>query len=968
MGRTGASPRLLVPAAIALLVLLPPSEGNLKLRASKSPVEVILNENGLLQCEIANLTGITLNPKNLGILWVFIRGTEKLNIFIYSDGQITSLWKEAELSENAIQDGNMSLLLKNITFKHSGEYQCEVVIPPNDKDSLMVKLEVLARPTVTVVSEKVVEVGNGGEMVLGCQLNGYYPCESKTEWFQSNPSQAKTKLLTDICIAPPIKNPDGTCNVTTEVQLEPHVEDIGSSFECRVTHKTFPEPYTVTAAVTLKEAEIRLSTRSIVGSVIASIIISVLLIAAGIFLYMRYYYKVPPKVSDIQLSPRILHQELAKVTCHVSGFRPDVINVGWYLRRQNGTEEKFIGEHKKGQLVALFGKEKKINETGQMSEIEGKWKISTITSEKNSDGTHSLSCTLEVYPDIMEDNRAEIICRVKHPAGSEEKCIQFYVNGIAPKLANIIQPPVVHHNRSVMLTCPINFFKPRTLTIKWYEKINGVKSLLLDYNTGDEVISSVGRYSHRVNEFSYPDHTYSVHSILFFNATIEEDDGKEYCCEVNHMSLEHPAEQWAKLEVKALPSLNTILCEPVNPEMDKELTLSCKVHSFYPKSIIVHWFKDKKAIKDVETSEIIENPDKLYELTTTCTIIPTLSDIESKYQCQVNHESLIHPRFVEYIPENLVSPPKVNEISCDPVNPEIGKSLTLACEINEFYPEGIQIDWFRDDVRITEITKYGIINEELWDEHGLYNKVTKLTLTPSTDDHQAEYRVEVYHSKSSSKPQKQCFQLFLEGLPKFSDFKMEPKIPSYGHHLSVSYSVHDLLSKNVTFEWYKGSEPVKGGITNSDFVCTHQKTYRVESCLNFLVTAEDFEKDLIFLCKDHSKGEELKRLIQLPLKAIPPKVSEIKCDPVQPKMGENATLTCSIEHFCPMDIDVVWSKGWNEYIKQQIVELPKINEKGLYSTITKLPIVVTGDSEDYVCEIRHAKTNDIVEKTFKLQI
>ncbi|XP_072128562.1 uncharacterized protein [Mobula birostris] len=965
MGWTGSS-LWIVSAVIALTVLVPLSEGNLKLKTNKGPVEVILHKNSLLQCEIANLTGISLNPKNLGILWVFSQGTERVNILVYSDGHITSQWEEAELSANAIQNGSMSLLLRNVTLKHSGEYKCEVVIPPDYKEFVMMKLEVLAQPTVTVVSKEVVEVGNGGEMFLGCHLNGYYPCESNVEWFQSSPSQSKTKLLTDLCITPPVKNPDGTCKVTAEVRFEPQKEDIGSSFGCRVTHKTFAEPYTVNAAVTLKEAEIRISKRAIVGSVTASVIISVLLIGVGIFLYMWYMYKVPPKLSDIQLPARIIHQELAEITCHVSGFRPNKIHVWWYLKTQSDAREKLIGEFKRYQMIGSFWGKNRIQEIELGNKTLVNWKLRTPNFQDNGDGTYSLSSTVEVYPDLTMDDRVEVICRVWHPTGTEEKHICLRVDGIAPKLSDIIIPHVVQHNSLVMLTCPINFFKPRPLVIKWYRNIKGEKSLLMD--TEDEVTSSVGRYYHNVKEFSFPGNTYSVYSMLTFKATVQEDDGDEYFCEVDHVSLKHPEEKCIKLDVKAFPSLNPILCGPVNPRIDKELTLSCNVHSFYPKEITVQWFKDKKAIMDFETSEIIENPDnKLYELTTTCTVTPTLLDLESKYRCQVNHKTLLFPKFVEYIPESLVCLPKINEITCDPVNPEIGKALTLACEIKEFYPEEIQIDWFKDNVRINENTKYGIINEELKSENGLYNKVTKLTLISSSADHQAEFRVEAYHSNLSAKPQNQCFQLFLKGAPRFSDFNIEPKIPLYGHHLSVSYRVYDLPSKDFTFEWYKGAEPVKIGVTNSDFVCTPQKTYNIESCLNFVVIAEDFGKELVFLCKDHSKNE-FKKHMQLPLKAVPPEVSEIKCTPVQPKMGGNATLTCRIEHFCPVDIDVVWTQGSKTLKDQQVVEVPEMNENGLYSTITELPIVVTGDSKNYICEIRHAPSDDIVEKTFTLQI
>uniref|UniRef100_UPI00398E88E5 uncharacterized protein isoform X2 n=1 Tax=Pristiophorus japonicus TaxID=55135 RepID=UPI00398E88E5 len=969
MGPSRDSLPLLVPAVVALAALMRLSDGKLELKVSQPSVEVMFHENGLLQCEIAELTGSTLSANNLGVLWAFTSDTGNSKPFVYMHGVINEQWKEAELSESSILSGNMSLLLKSVTFKHTGQYRCDVFISPNYKASKTIKLEVLARPTVTVVSEKIVEVGTGGEMALGCQLSGYYPCDSNAEWLQSTPSQGETKLLTDICIAPPVKNPDGTCNVTTEVRLEPHVEDIGSTFQCRVTHKTFSEPYLVTAFVTLK-AEIRLATGSIVGSIIASIIISVAVIATGIFLYMRLYYKVAPEVSDIQIPARIVHLEPAEIICHVSGFRPDVILVSWYLKTCKDSGKEFIGDWQKDNMVRIpFVTDRKI-EISERIETGRGWKVKPGISQKNGDGSFSISSILEIYPDINEHNKAEITCEVSHPASSEviSKSICLQVEGVAPKLAKIIGPHIVHHNNSVVLTCPIHFFKPRPLRITWYKEMNGKKESLLKLSESKDHFYS-NKYSHVANEFSFSDHSHSVYSMLFFNPTIKEDDQSEYFCEVEHISLRNPAKEQIKLQVKAFPSVNAISCEPVNPVIEEKLTLSCKVHSFYPETIIIQWLKDNKVIEGAETSEVILNlENKLYELTSSCTIIPTLLERQSKYKCQVDHQSLLYPRFAEYTPENLVSFPILSEIVCNPAIPEPGKELTLTCDISNFYPEDIQIDWFRDEMKVNDNPKYGNIVEIPSDENGLYKKVTQVTLTPSTDDHQAEYKIEVCHTKSSTKPLKQCFQLFFKGSPKFSEFKLEPENPLYGKPLSVYHSVCGLLHEKITVEWYKASEHVKDGVKISGPVVTHENTYKIDSCLNFLVTAEDFERELIFQFKDNTKSEVFKRRIQLPLKAVVPKVTEIKCDPPHPKKGGNATLTCKIEHFCPVDIHVVWSKGWTEYKNKQIVETPKIDAKGLYSTITKLPIVVGAGSEEYTCEIRHTKTNDIVEKTFILQI
>ncbi|XP_072448511.1 uncharacterized protein [Chiloscyllium punctatum] len=969
--RSSLPPRVPV-LVLLLLTLVPLSESKLKLKDSPSFVEVMYNENGLLNCEIAEFTGSELTPQNLGILWSFTSDTKKSNAFVYTSGIITEKWKEAELLTSSIIRGNMSLLLKDVVNKHAGQYQCEIYILPNDKATKTVTLEVLARPTVIVTSEKIVEVGTGGEMALGCQLSGYYPCESNTEWLQTTPAEGKPNVLTDICTAPPVKNPDGTCNITTEVRLQPGVEDIGSTFTCRVSHKSFTKPHQVEALVTLKEAEIHWSKASIIGSIFGSIITSILVLGLGTYFYMRVYYKVAPSMSEIQKPVQIIHQEPAELICQVSGFQPRVITIAWYLKRLNDAEMKLIDEWQDSNIFSFaLNKDKKMEKVEKRNETgDDVWKVRAGSIQKNNDGTFSISSILEIHPDIFMDNEAEITCKVMHPSNSEAiyKKIKLHVDGIPPKLAHIIKPPNVQHDSSVTLTCPINFFKPHPLKITWYKEMHGEKIPLLFLDNANEENMYPDKYSHYMTGFNYSDHTRSVYSMLLFNATIQEEDKSQYFCKVEHIGLSSPAEEQVQLDVTAFPSLDAILSDPVNPVIGKMLTLTCKVHSFYPESITVHWLKNDDVVES-QTPETIQNSENgLHEVTSSFIITPTLSDLQCKYKCQVDHKSLMYPRFAEYIPEHLVSHPQVSEITSNSASPEVGKELILTCNISDYYPEDIQVEWFRNEVRINNNVKYEKIAEQNSCKDGLHSKVTTITLTPSTDDHQVEYRIEVCHSKSSTKPIKKCFQLCLKGSPKMSAFRMEPENPSYGQHLSVFCSVSGISHRNVTVDWYKESQLIKKGVTNTKPILNSDKAYKIDACLKFLVTAEDFERKLFLQYKDKDKGDKFTQHIHLPLQAMTPEVSEIECQPPHPKKGKKAILCCKIEHFCPMDILVIWSKGWTEYKDEKNTEIPKIDEKGLYSTVTRLPIDVVGGRTEYTCEVRHPKTNDIVEKTYVLQV
>uniref|UniRef100_A0A4W3JEE1 Ig-like domain-containing protein n=1 Tax=Callorhinchus milii TaxID=7868 RepID=A0A4W3JEE1_CALMI len=226
---------------------------------------------------------------------------------------------------------------------------------------------------------------------------------------------------------------------------------------------------------------------------------------------------------------------------------------------------------------------------------------------------------------------------------SNQSNVFFSFPLVPPKLDEIIQPPIVLHNNSVMLTCPINFFKPSHLVIKWYKiKDDGEKRPIVKCINGVDESWCAAEFSHSLSEFSYPDHTQSVRSMLLFNATIEETENSQYFCEVQHIALQNPVEKFVKLD-------------PPNSVVGEKLTLSCKVHSFYPKEIVVRWFKDKDLIETDEVLKITQGSleKNVFELTSQYAFTVSLLDLKCVYKCEVNHESLMYPRVEEYIPENL---------------------------------------------------------------------------------------------------------------------------------------------------------------------------------------------------------------------------------------------------------------------------------------------------------------------------
>nr|BAD27512.1 MHC class I antigen [Gallus gallus] len=89
-------------------------------------------------------------------------------------------------------------------------------------------------------------------------------------------------------------------------------------------------------------------------------------------------------------------------------------------------------------------------------------------------------------------------------------------------------------------------------------------------------------------------------------------------------------------------------------EADEILTLSCRAHGFYPRSIVVSWLKDGAVRgQDAQSGGIVPNGDGTYHTWVTIDAQPGDGD---KYQCRVEHASLPQPGLYSWEPPqpNLV--------------------------------------------------------------------------------------------------------------------------------------------------------------------------------------------------------------------------------------------------------------------------------------------------------------------------
>lgn len=951
--------------ATLLLLMLAESDSDIKVQMKQEPLNVLVHEDVVLECLLIGYNNF-LQSEKLGVRWNF--GEE--SICSYEAGNLVKNWNNTEIYEEDILQKNMTLILKKVTFNHEGHYRCDVIIAPYHRAAGVSTLLVSARPVVTATSPEVVEVGR--EASLTCDVNGYYKSSIHIEWIQVK-NNTVAVINNNVCRSPPRVDQNGTYNASVQITVEPTEEDIGSQYACRVKHRSFPQDHVEAARLIVKEQTFDTSTGALIGTA-AAFVVTLVLTAISLVVYRKLYHMVPPKVSEIKALTPITHKEMVKLKVDVSGFYPRAIQITWRMKCGTDVTKEVIRNMDRRTPYLRWRNTPNNNniETGSgdgAGEETEQWKAMLSGYTRNSDGTYSVSSELNFEPDIDSDNKAAIICEVSQEGSTTvvSKQMILKVEGVPPKVAGIITPSLLLHSTPVALTCPINYFKPRDITVSWYkisrEGNEEDLDLQLSSNNGPE-LRSKGKYTHEISELEFKDHTRSVASVLNFKAAIGEDDGVTYICRISHFTLEEPLEVKETLKIKAYPVMEAISCEPYKPELEKTLVLKARIHSFYPSSINITWWKNDERLpmsgmRNFKEDQIDGNCNSSFVIWSHYDMFLTLEDRGKKLICSVEHESLSKPMESKYILHEIAMAPKVGSIQCYPTVPEPGKELILSCEINRYFPKGIQVEWYRGNIRIEKAH----VENKTRSADDVYEMTSIVKFKPTIADHQTEFRLEVCHSTISKEPIAERFILLFPGFPLFSPFSMEPPHPQYGKLLALKCSVRELKSKDFVVRWIKNDQPFSEGVQNNGPTST-ERGYTMESVLCFIVTAEDFEKEIIFELFDKLTRETYSHRIVLPLEAMSPRVSEITFSKHKLSGGERVTLSCSAMEFSPRDIRILWSTGWTVF-KSEHTETLTLEENGLYCLNSELVVAAGGTEEaEYLCEVCHPQTRTSVKRKY----
>ncbi|XP_018412570.1 PREDICTED: uncharacterized protein LOC108787494, partial [Nanorana parkeri] len=401
-------------------------------------------------------------------------------------------------------------------------------------------------------SNRTIELGT--EKTMTCDVHNFYPKDVSIRWAQYRKGSSECELL-DIwtCAKSVLENSDGTFNVTSLLTLNPKIEDDGNTYSCLITHRSLQNELSRNFTLTVTEREDNRG--AVIGAVLGTLLIAGFLGIFG-FLYVRFMKKDPPTLSEITGNDKLIDMNRTTLTCQIMNFRPNAIELSVCIRRSGEEKRRTIYTWKSGGHPApvTMSRDDGGGGDGRVDVEQGRplmngsaghedgplqLEVEPRISKKRL-GTFTCQCTLHITPSYELDNGAELSVHVTHPALTSPASVLRTLSVIggetlfSPKLLSVMAPGRVIHDEQVTLTCPINAFKPRALTITWLKKDRNQQETELVTWTPAGSTTHNEKYSHNLKGDEHEDKSYSVLSALTMKATVTDDDGVTYICRTFH--------------------------------------------------------------------------------------------------------------------------------------------------------------------------------------------------------------------------------------------------------------------------------------------------------------------------------------------------------------------------------------------------------------------------------------------------
>ncbi|XP_018533870.1 uncharacterized protein si:ch211-180a12.2 isoform X2 [Lates calcarifer] len=655
---------------------------------SPSEIQASPNTNVTLPCHVtfpASVEGNKMDQSLLNVSWVS-NGSK-----VASFGKATARTEEGfSWDTSSFVDGDFSLTILRASLDVQGVYECTVSYNSIMLRSSNVTFGVLAPPTLSIPQQWVVLET---ESQLECHADGFYPPPVFFSWTRDGQ-----------VIQPPYQvegeqTPDGYYTAAGNLTFYPSREDQNVTFGCKVSHNGSYQELDFLLNITYLPS-VRLSavpTRSNNGPL-------------TLYCDLESFYPEEVSVSWIQ-NGTTLPEPLA------AEQNPD----GTYRTRRYYT----LSPEQRGQggkvecAVSQPGVVHPVSSTAYLEKLDPQDEAPVLT--KSAKASVAMMCISIVL--------VFLLCFGFSWRRRDEKQKSLNVSGI-------ILPPRVIVGQKGRVTVSIEGRRVDRVQTAWFLNDTPISDTSFTASEKGPLLSSRGEMGYYKLHTQGPLHssgsgTQQLISALTFIPQISIHKAAVFKCQVSYIGKD-------KIVVERVSEKFTILSAPEvseiqlaeTPNDSDVISLTVRASHFHPDVITFRWFCQGGELSPVASqasSSPRPNSEGFFSAYSQCKL--PRSELEkgvTKVWVSVHHIALKQP--VTRETRGFIKRPCVSEIASS--TSSLDQTLTLGCEITDFYPPNISVTWLKlregeQDDREEEVIEGG----EMWGPIQTHPRVYRATAT-----------------------------------------------------------------------------------------------------------------------------------------------------------------------------------------------------------------------------------------------